>query len=397
MSLQRREVLSAGLLMFSGCTALGRSNDTRTRIEGPTRWETYGREPTHRASYERGSIPSKTPSSEQSYELNGSVATSPVASEDVLAVGDERGILVVPFGSQELPRWLEPPGTVAATPCLEGETVYVTSDGRFGGTDAAHVSAVTADGEETWRTELAANVVTMPTVRDRAVYVRTGRGYLALDANSGETRWRTTAANWSTDPDFLAFENFGPAAARDVIIFPDRDGITAVEPANGTVRWRRKLQKVRSCPVIAGETVYIADVRSGVHAFDVATGHRQWEWSGVGCWSPPAVSDRRIYATEMDDVIALDRESGDLVWRTRKHGLHGTVQSGVSVIGDTVLASSSSLGLASVQTESDDAAGDPGTLRWRLGGRGFNTPIVVDNHIAFVEYSGGSPSLRLIE
>ena len=396
MPLQRREVLSAGIMALCGCTALGQPDDSTARIQGPTRWETYGRWPTHQASYERGSIPSEPPSADQSFELTGSVTTSPVASEDHLAVGDERGVLIVPFDDQELPRWVEPPGTVAGTPCLDGGTIYVTSDGRFGQTDTANVSAMAADGETMWQKDLSADVVTMPTVRDGTVFVRSGEGYLALDADSGETRWRNREADQLTDVDFLAFENFGPAAGSEVVVFPDSNGITATDPANGTIRWRRRLQKVRSCPVIADGTVYVADVKSGVHAFDAATGDRKWEWSGVGCWSPPAVSDGRIYATEANDVVALDQGSGDLEWRTRNHGLHGGVQSGVSVVGDTVLASSSSLGLASVRTESDGATDDPGTIRWMLDQSGFNTPIVVDDRIVFVEYGGDSPLLRVM-
>jgi outer membrane protein assembly factor BamB len=385
------------MLALCGCTALGQSDGSQARIEGPPRWATYGRGPTHRASYDRGSIPSKSPSADRSYDLNGSVATSPVASENLLAVGDERGILVAPFDDQELPRWVEPPGTVAGTPCLDGETIYVTSYGRSGRTDTAHISALTASGETKWQTELPADVTTMPTIRDGTVFVRSGEGYLALDEDSGETRWRNSEAGQLTEVGFLAFENVGPVVSTDVAVFPDGDGITAVDPSNGSIRWRRRLQKVRSCPVIADETVYVADVKSGVHAFDATTGNREWKWSGVGCWSPPAVSDERVYATETDDVIALDVGSGDLEWRTRNHGLHGGVQSGVSVVGNSVLASSSSLGVACVQAESDRGTDDPGTLRWKLGGRGFNTPIVVADRIVFVEYGRDGPTLRVLK
>lgn len=401
MPLQRREVLSVGIMALCGCTALGQPEDPDARIQGPAHWTTYGRVPTRQASYERGSIPSKPPSTERSFELTGSMATSPVASEDHLIVGDERGVLIVPFDDQETSRWVELPGTVAGTPCIDNGTVYVTSDGRFGQTDTAHVSAITSNqvasnGEMTWQKELSADVVTSPTVRDGTVFVRSGEGYLALDADSGETRWRNSDASQLTELDFLAFENFGPAAGSDAIAFPDSDGITVTDPTDGSIRWRRQLQMVRSCPVIADETVYVADVKSGIYAFNAATGSQKWEWQGVGCWSPPAVSDGRIYATETSDVVALDQGSGTLEWRTRNHGLHGTVQSGLSVIGETILASSSSLGLVSVLTESDEVTDNPGTIRWTVGESGFNTPIAVNDRIVFVEYGGGNPLLRVI-
>ena len=396
MPLQRREVLSVGAMALCGCTALGQRKNSSGRIEGPTRWEVYGLEPNHPASYERGSIPPKPQPIDRSIELAGSVATSPVASEDYIVVGDERGVLIVPFDGQDITRRVEPPGTVAGTPCLNAGTIYVTSDGRFGQTDTANVSAITTDGETTWQTELSSNVVTMPTVRDGTVFVRSGEGYLALDANSGETRWRNPDRDRLTEVDFLAFENFGPAVGGDVVVFPDSDGITAMDPTDGTIHWRRQLRMVRSCPVIADGTVYVADVKSGVHAFDLATGDREWEWSGVGCWAPPAVSNGRIYTTEVNDIVALDQESGNLVWRTRKNGLHGAVQSGLSVVGDTILASSSSLGLASVRTESEGVTAGPGTKRWMLGRGGFNTPIAVFDRIVFVEYGEDKPLLRIM-
>lgn len=351
----------------------------------------------HRASYTPGSIPSKAPSPEQSHELDGSVATSPIASENKLVVGDERGILVVPFDDQERPRRVEPPGAVAGTPCLDGETVYVTSDGRLGGTDSAYVSAITASAGTKWQTKLPTDIVTMPTLRHGNLFIRSGNAYLALDADSGKTHWRNPDANRLIDGGFLAYENFGPAVGDDVVVFPDDDGITAADPANGDIRWRRKLEKVRSCPTVADGTVYVADVASGVHAFDVATGDRRWTWPGEGCWSPPAVSNGRVYATEKNDVVALGQGSGDVEWRTRKHGLHGAVQSGISVVGDSVLASSSSLGLTSVRTASNGGSADPGTLRWTLGGHGFNTPIVVEDRIVFVDYGGEQPSLRVMQ
>ncbi|RZV05183.1 outer membrane protein assembly factor BamB [Natrinema hispanicum] len=396
MVLRRREMLSSGIVTLCGCTTLRQTGRNRP-IQGPTSWVMYGRGPTHQASYEDGTIPFEAPSTDQSFSLSGSVATSPVASENYLAVGDEQDILVVPFDSRELPRRIEPPGTVAGTPCLDGQTVIVTSDGRRGKVDTARVSAITIDKEVTWQTNLSANIVTSPTVQDGAVFVRSSDKYIALDIDSGKTRWQNSNARQLSGVSSLEFENFGPAVGDDVVIFPDKDGITAMDPTNGTIRWQHQLQKVRACPVIAGKTVYVADVKSGIYAFDIETGDRKWKWAGTGCWSPPIVSNGNVFTTEVNDIVALDQATGELGWRTQKSGLHGSVQSGLSVVGDTILASSSSLGLVSVNANSDGASGSPGTKRWTLGSRGYNTPIVVDDFIAYVNYGVDNPTVRIVK
>ncbi|MEE6209066.1 PQQ-binding-like beta-propeller repeat protein [Salarchaeum sp. III] len=395
MPLQRREILAAGMLALSGCSALGRTDDASERISGPSGWESYGRESTHRASYAAGSVPSSPPETERSYGLRGSVATSPVASETHLVVGDQHGLRLVPFADDALARRIETQGRVAATPCLDGERVYVTTERSHDGTSTAHVSAMSESAGTLWETPLSAGSVPMPTLGDGGLFVRSADAYLALDADSGEVRWRNANADHMSADDFLAFENVGPAVGSDLVVFPDAAGITAVDPADGSVRWRRTLRKVRSCPTIADGTVYVSDVRSGVHAFDAATGDREWTWRATGCWSPPAVAHDRVYVTDPDDVVALDVRTGDVAWRMGEHGLHGSVHSGISVVGDMVLASSRGFGLASVRTEQSD--GDAGTIAWSLAGDGFNTPIAVGDRIAFVDYVGDEPSLRVLQ
>jgi outer membrane protein assembly factor BamB len=393
MPLQRREFLATGIVALSGCTALGRS---KNNINGPSRWETYGRGPKHPSSYADGSIPSKKPSVDQSFELTGSRTTSPVGNEDYLAVGDEQGVFVVPFADQEYPNRVEPPGTVAGTPCLDGDTVYVTSYEMFDETDTAYVSAMTVDGETTWQTDLSADMVTMATIRNGTVFARSDEAYFALDADSGEIQWRTPKAG-PLKEGYLSFENFGPAAGNDVVVFPDLQGVTAIDPADGSISWQHELQKVRACPTIADGTVYVADVHSGVHAFDATTGDRKWHWPHDGCWAPPVVSGEHVYTTDPDDVVALERESGELDWRTNEHGLHGGAQSGISVVGDTVLASSGASVLLNVQRKSGGLFDDPGTVRWMLDGSGLNTPIAVGDRIAFVAHEGNTPMLRVIQ
>jgi len=398
MPSRRRTFLSSGIVTLCGCSAVGQREGPPRAIDGPARWDTYGRDATHQGSYAGGSIPSEAPSADESFELSGSIATSPVASDDILAVGDERGVFVVPFADQELPRWVELPGSVAGTPCLDGRTIYVTSNGQSRSSETASVLAMTPDGETEWRTDLSADVVYSPTVRDGTVFVRSGENYLALDAASGEKRWEQPARTQFDERDLLSLENFGPAVGRDVVVFPDPDGVTATDLADGTVRWQHRLEMVRSCPVLADGTAYVADRSTGLHAFDAATGTRNWSWRETGCWSPPALSNGTVYVSTSGGhhIVALAQQTGDLKWRTRAHGLHGSVRSGISVVGDAVLASSGSLGLVAVNTDSSTRSGDPGTKDWYLDNYGYNTPIVVDDRIIYVQYSPDGPRVRTL-
>lgn len=394
MQLRRRTLLASSVLPLAGCTKSETLGQATSLIEGPESWPIYGQNSAHTANYRRGSISSKEPSVNWRFKLEGKIATDPVASRDFVVVGDDvRGVVVIPLVEDSLPRWIELPATVGGTPAVDGRFVYAAWDDRYSRSKQAGVSAIGFDGETAWKTSVAAEVVLSPTITDERLYVRTGDSYLAIEKESGEVDWEQSAPAQFTGEDRLALMNVTPAVDDDVAVFPDGNGVTAVGRTDGEKRWQTELDTIRSCPVIADGSVFVSDVKQGVYALELASGSKRWHWPGTGCWSPPSVTSDRVYATEKSDVVALDLRTGELVWRTGEHGLHGSIQSGVSAVGDTIIGSSSSVSLAAVQAGDEGFLNEAGSKRWMIGKGGYNAPLVVDDRILFVEYGGDGPVL----
>ncbi|WP_128478429.1 PQQ-binding-like beta-propeller repeat protein [Halorussus pelagicus] len=397
MGISRRSLLTASFVSLGAYTWTNYSISTNRKVQGPRRWRMYGRLPTHVASYQQGFIPTESPSSARTFQLNGDIATSPVAINNYAAVGDGQGIVIIPLGEDDVTSRFTTPGTVGGTPAIDSDHVYATSDYRHSRTKQAVVSAIDLNGELKWETSYESRLATSPTLKNKTIYVRLADSHVALDKRSGETRWRQQSSGEITEADYLNYMNFGPAVSEDVVVFPDSSGVTAVDKRDGTVLWEKKLTKVRSCPVIADEHVFVSDIKGGVYSLDIQTGDQQWVWQGTGCWSPPAITNDRIYATEQSDVVVLNKRSGELEWRTDGHGVHGPIQSGISIVGNTILTSSSSLGLVAFKTEENRFVGDSNRKLWSIGQSGYNTPIASGENILFIEYGQNSPILHVLK
>jgi outer membrane protein assembly factor BamB len=93
------------------------------------------------------------------------------------------------------------------------------------------------------------------------------------------------------------------------------------------VRWRFPFHARRSysgifasTPIVAGDTVYVQDLRSNVFALDRATGALRWQRRyGFRNDGPNglAFGDRRVYAGTDTDAFALEAKSGRELWRRR--------------------------------------------------------------------------------
>lgn len=74
-------------------------------------------------------------------------------------------------------------------------------------------------------------------------------------------------------------------------------------------------------PLVVGDTVYVQDLQSNVHAVDLATGKERWTHEKASFQIGPngvALGYGKLYAADGDGTIfALDADTGDEVWTTR--------------------------------------------------------------------------------
>lgn len=279
--------------------------------------------------------------------------TSPIVADDTVLVGDATGIRAfdVSSGSRQWRTKFE--GTPGGTPAVAKDSVFVTSDGRFGNAAEASVRALGLEqGQELWRVQIEDDHVFTPTVTDGTVYFRTSKGVYALDAD-GTVQWSRTDRPRFDDVHHEVVMDLAPAVAGETVFVPDPDGVIALDTGTGEIIWTASAEKVRAAPAISRDRVFLADVPVGLRAFDRSDGVERWQWdSDGGCWTTPAVTEDTVYATAGFSVIAVSPSDGTEQWRLSGDGLHGDIYSSPAVGANGVVVCSSNRPVAVLRKES---------------------------------------------
>lgn len=245
------------------------------------------------------------------------VYTRPVVRDGTVVVAsyDEVAAYAAASGDH---RWsVAPPGEVGSVTtnvATAGERVFYAADNRPGtmeGTSVPRYHDLHAvdlhDGEQAWTVELPIDTDSEGVAAaDGTVYVTPGDGrLLAFDAASGERIWERSVVG--------AASGYRPVVGQDTVYVQADGHLTAVDAADGRVRWRQD-GRFHDEPVVGGDAVYSATRRTLV-ALDPATGRRRWRaatptWYGKALG---ATDDTTFVAVEYDDrveVLGLDAEVG---------------------------------------------------------------------------------------
>ena len=100
---------------------------------------------------------------------------------------------------------------------------------------------------------------------------------------------------------------------------PDRSGVTgSADPPEGFAPWGRRVAGPVLCaPVVADDTVYVADAGGRLSAFGALDGTRRWTHSPLGgkaLVGPPVVHAGTIYLGGGDGLLALAAATGEARW-----------------------------------------------------------------------------------
>jgi outer membrane protein assembly factor BamB len=207
---------------------------------------------------------------------------------------------------------------------------------------------------------------TAPVVVGDTLFAEGGSGVVvALDRNTGHTKWTSAATGFNIGP-------FGVAVTGDRV-FADAgsDGVLALDRKTGKQLWRRRLSTTRTLGVdiqptafdgivfastvpISVQGIYTPGDRGTLYALDAVTGVVRWSFdtvkgdlwghpeinSGGGAWYPPAIDTQRrvvYFGTAnpapfpgaphypngtsrpgdnlyTDSVVALSIDTGKLLW-----------------------------------------------------------------------------------
>jgi polyvinyl alcohol dehydrogenase (cytochrome) len=199
-----------------------------------------------------------------------------------------------------------------------------------------------AELETAWTYQAPASVNGAPAVVGDRVYLLSGQGLVALDAD-GQEVWKRDDVRGTSSP----------ALRRGILyVYATDTTLWALDADDGTDRWKVKADDQQfatafSSPVVAGNAVIVglasieevaaaanATFRGGVVAFDRRDGEELWRYrtaeppyNGVGVWSTVSVDldAGTVFVTTgnnytesagptSDSVIALDLATGEERW-----------------------------------------------------------------------------------
>ena len=294
MALHRREYLShlSGLLATAGLISLAGCSSSCPDSDGPTPEETIAGDATPTGPFETtpaGTWPVETGDAantgHSSLRLPDSSLT--VRWRTQLAIPSEDGV-----------------GVVASAPVVGDERVYVA--------DSERVHALSLrTGELEWQSETLPvteteqyGVYRPETVAPRIgpesqIYVGLETGLAALDPADGTIRWRANGQS-AVAP---------PTVVENLLVAQGEDLVRAFDP-DGTERWSVSLDRdvARRQPAATGDAVVLRTER-GLKALDPETGDTRWTRS-IRAESPPSIDDGTVFAGIDEGLIGLDVVDG---------------------------------------------------------------------------------------
>lgn len=227
------------------------------------------------------------------------LTTAPTVTGDgVFAGGGYRTLTVSAFDHDGTERWRRELGEYASTPAVDDGTVY------YGAGEVVALDAAT--GDVRWRHSTDGGTTVPPTVAGGVLFVGSEDGTLyALDAGDGSERWTV---------DVGRTVRRSPAVTGERVVVPTDDGVVAYDHEGGE-RWRAPQLASVTAPAVAGDTVYVGYGRT-LYALAVEDGSRRWTFETrertytdvilAGIRGSPAVAGGVVFvATQAGDVYAL--------------------------------------------------------------------------------------------
>jgi outer membrane protein assembly factor BamB len=205
----------------------------------------------------------------------------------------------------------------------------IAADGTaiFAATGYSELVALDASsGSRLWTYKLSAPAHSAPTAAGGKVFVVSATNVLhAVNQSDGSEAWQYPGIPESAGVVSAA----SPAFAGSTVVVPYSSGeVTAFSTEDGSLKWADAvirstrtmavsgLTDVAASPVIYEGVVYATGISGRTIAVRLNDGERLWEQS-IGSASTPAVSGNAIFIVDLEDnMVALDRATGEVFWRT---------------------------------------------------------------------------------
>jgi outer membrane protein assembly factor BamB len=229
----------------------------------------------------------------------------------------------------------------AASPAVDGKTVFATVLSRGGGGEGGRFFALDyTTGATRWSRDLPSASESSPLVDDGKVFFGSQNGTVyALRARDGAVLWTYHAAG---------SVKASPTLSGGVLYFGDYSGhLQAVSEQTGRRIWISGSGGTLlgsgtfySTPAAFYGRIFLGNTDGRVYAYDAGTGKLDWAvQTGAYVYSSPAVTNApglgpTIYLGSYDGTFyALNARSGRIEW---KFDAHGKISGSATIVGRTV-------------------------------------------------------------
>jgi len=250
------------------------------------------------------------------------------------------GAMTVPFFAKANGDWIR------ATPAFDGQSLYVA------GMRDVLVCLDAESGHERWRVDFvqrfksalpAFGFVCSPLVTNDSVYVQAGSGFVKLDKQTGETRWRVLADDGGMNGSAFSSPLLTEVGGKPVVLVQTRTRLAAVDAETGDVRWSQDVPAFRGMNILT-PTVYQGDVFTSTYGGQTILFHPNSQSAGVsskwtnklqGYMSTPVVIDGFAYLHLRNQrVSCVEMATGKDRWTTTPFGKYWSLVAN----GDKILA-----------------------------------------------------------
>jgi outer membrane protein assembly factor BamB len=239
------------------------------------------------------------------------------------AVRDEAGVLYVGSLGRDFFAlktqtgqivWKQPIGAVSSQPLVDRGRIFVGTD------DGVLLALDTFDGSVRWRYDTKGAIHKQPVIAGNVIVFATDADHVvALDRETGMWRWQYDR---ETPEEFTIRGHAGVAVSGDHVYTGFADGfVVALTLTKGEVVWVRSVAgdakqfvDVDTTPVIDRGTLYVASAAGGLYALDPADGTEKWRVPIQSVGGVTVEGDRLYVAAADEGLHCLDR-GGHILWR----------------------------------------------------------------------------------
>jgi outer membrane protein assembly factor BamB len=156
-------------------------------------------------------------------------------------------------------------------------------------------------------------------VANGLVYVLTGSNtLLSLEADSGKLKWSYNRVDSSS---LSVRGGSKPAIKNNQLFVGFSDGaVVSLNAQTGALNWEKTLNRNKrfkdldSNPVIENDLLYLLGFDDALYCLKASSGDIVWKHAGGGYGSVLLTKDRVLYSTTTEEVLSLDKLTGQVLW-----------------------------------------------------------------------------------